>query len=212
VCSLSGHYNTLARTLAALRNGVRITPATYVAVPLPPIAYRIFRSSRSVDDLLNTTLTVREEFRDLRVRLLSLQTLLDDPTVALGDKARHKAGWERRWERFHSRYDRLGEANLAITNTALYAAAPEIPGAIGLDPSAWLRLLTTVRDTVPELWSRWRLRALHRSATRYLKAPDAELTNAIGAVRGAEVTSAEANEVQMLVSETTTAVVRLITF
>jgi hypothetical protein len=210
VCSLSGHYDSLARTLSALRSGVRITPADYVAVPLPPIAYRVFGLSRSVDDLLVSTLAIREEFHDLRNRLVTLQTLLDDPTVTLAAKARHKALWETRWERLHTRYDRLGHANLAVTNSALYKAAPEIPGAIGLDPTAWIHLLTAVADVIPELWSRWRLRVLHRSATAYLRAPDAELAKAIGAARGREVTSAEASEVHMFLTETATAFAQLV--
>jgi hypothetical protein len=212
VCSLSGHYSTLARTLSELRSGARIMPTEYVAVPLPPIAYRVLAMSRSLDDLLVSTLNIREEFRTLRDSLVTLQTMLDDPTVALSDKLRHKALWETRWARLHARYDRLGEANLAVTNSALYELAPEIPGAIGLEPRAWIRLLTAVADAAPELWSRWRLRALHRSATAYLRAPDAELAKAIGAIRGTEVTAAEATEVHMLLAETARSFARLVTF
>jgi hypothetical protein len=51
VCDLAGHYSDLAATLMALRRDVQVTAQPYVAVPLPPIGYEVFRRARSLNEI-----------------------------------------------------------------------------------------------------------------------------------------------------------------
>jgi len=196
VCDLTGHYSSLSSSVVAMRQQVRINPSAYVTVPLPPIGYEVFSQTRSFDNVFSSTLTVREEFTELRTRLGQLQQLLDDPSVSLKDKVRHRAKWKNAWESIHSRYGDGGEMKLASTSQAIYRMAPDIPGTIGLNPSSWVSLLTKIVEYMPELWGHWRLRALHRTFEHYVNSPDRELGRAISNLIGREIQNDEATDIQ----------------
>jgi len=196
VCDLSGHYSSLSSTVVAMRQQVRIDPSAYVTVPLPPIGYEVFSQTRSFDNVFASALTVREEFTELRTKLRQLQQLLDDPSVSLKDKVRHRAKWKAGWESIHSKYGGGGEMKLASTSQAIYRTAPDIPGAIGLNPSSWVSLLTKIAEYMPELWGHWRLRALHRTFEHYVNSPDRELGRAISNLIGREIRNDEAADIQ----------------
>lgn len=196
VCDLSGHYSSLSSTVVAMRQQVRIDPSAYVTVPLPPIGYEVFSQTRSFDNVFSSALTVREEFTELRTKLRQLQQLLDDPSVSLKDKVRHRAKWKAAWESIHSKYGGSGEMKLASTSQAIYRTAPDIPGAMGLNPSSWVSLLTKIAEYMPELWGHWRLRALHRTFEHYVNSPDRELGRAISNLIGREIRNDEAADIQ----------------
>lgn len=196
VCDLSGHYSSLSSTVVAMRQQVRIDPSAYVTVPLPPIGYEVFSQTRSFDNVFASALTVREEFTELRTKLRQLQQLLDDPSVSLKDKVRHRAKWKAAWESIHSKYGGSGEMKLASTSQAIYRTAPDIPGVIGLNPSSWVSLLTKIAEYMPELWGHWRLRALHRTFEHYVNSPDRELGRAISNLIGREIRNDEAADIQ----------------
>ncbi len=83
------------------------------------------------------------------------------------------------WKRLSTKYEFTGEVSLADTNSAIYKLAPEVPGAMALNPSSWIKLLKAAVEEWPELWSRWRMRALHRTLRSYVKAPDRDLGESV---------------------------------
>ncbi len=195
VCDLTGHYASLSSAVVAMRQQVRIDPSAYVSVPLPPIGYEIFSQTRSFDNVFASALSVREEFTELRTKLGQLQQLLDDPSVSLKDKVRHRAKWKDAWDSIHGKYGG-GEMKLASTSKAIYRTAPDIPGVIGLNPSSWVSLLTKIAEYMPELWGHWRLRALHRTFEHYVNSPDRELGRAISNLIGREIRNDEAADIR----------------
>jgi hypothetical protein len=201
VCDLTGHYSSLSSTVLAMRQKVRINPSAYVTVPLPPIGYEVFSQTRSFDNVFASALTVREEFTELRTRLRKLQQLLDDPSVSLRDKVRHRAKWKAAWESIHAKYGGTAEMKLASTSQAIYRMAPDIPGVVGLSPSSWVSLLTKIVEYAPELWGHWRLRALHRTFEHYVNSPDRELGQAISNLIGREIRNDEAAVIQEILDQ-----------
>jgi hypothetical protein len=179
VCDLSGHYRSLANALDELRRQTRIQESAYQIVPLPPIGLEVFRTASTVEQLSDAIVDVRERFTDLRSRLRNLQEILDDPSIGLDRKLKLRAKWMSAWKRLNTKYEFTGAVGLADTNNAIYKLAPEVPGAMGLNPSSWIKLLKVAVEEWPELWSRWRMRALHRTLRSYVKAPDRDLSESV---------------------------------
>ena len=196
VCDLTGRYSSLAAAIMAMRQEVRIDPAAYMAIPLPPIAYDVFKNTRSLDGVYASALEARERFADLRSRLGQLQQLLDDPTVSLKDKVRHRARWMAAWESLGQKYDPKTKMGIASTTHAIYKVAPDIPGVIGLNPSSWISLLTNIAESMPELWGHWRLRALHRTFEHYARSPDADLGRAVSNLIGHQIPDDETRDLR----------------
>jgi hypothetical protein len=201
VCDLAGRYSDLAATLMALRKDVQIAAQPYVAVPLPPIGYEVFRQTRSLNEIFNVTLDVREKYSDLRARLRELAEMFNDPTVPQKDKLLKRMKWAAAWRSLERKYDFSGKMEVASTTQALYKAAPDIPGAIALNPNSWLSLLTNIHEQIPELWQRWRFRALHRTLDGYLAAPDRNLGSAIEKATGRPIGDGEAADLEGFVGD-----------
>jgi hypothetical protein len=196
VCDLSGHYRSLAKALADLRQHARVDPVEYDVVPLPPIGLEVFRAASDIDQLPMAVMDVRDHYSDLRARLGELKVILDDPSVSLQRKLKLRAKWSDSWKKLGSQFDFSGALGLANTNSAIYKLAPEVPGAMALSPSAWIHLLTTVLEQGSELWSRWRLRTLHRSLRNYVKAPDRALGGSVERIIRRSVTADEIRDVR----------------
>jgi hypothetical protein len=204
ICDLSGHYRSLATALDELRQGLRVNAAAYEVVPLPPIGLEVFRAARSIDHLPGAILMVREKFADLRMRLRTLQEFLDDQSVSPMKKRTLMNKWMDGWKNLDSKYELTSAVGVANTNSAIYKLAPDVPGAMALDPSSWIKLITTVVQQWPDLWTRWRLRALHRTLDSYMKSPDRALGEAVEKVIDRPVTDDEVRdmrELQELVAE-----------
>lgn len=196
VCDLSGHYVSLSKVLDDLRQQTRIRQTSYEVIPLPPIGLEVFRMASSIDDLLVAVVNIRERYEDLRKRLRELETILDDPGIPLKRKLRLKKRWAHAWEALSTTYDFTGNLNLANTNNAIYKFAPEIPGAMAMDPGSWINLLKAAIEQSPELWSRWRMRALHRTLRSYVASPDRDLGDAVAKIIKRPVTDDEVHEVR----------------
>jgi hypothetical protein len=201
VCDLAGHYSDLAAMLMALRRDVQVAPQPYVAVPLPPLGYEVFRRTRSIDEIFDIVLDVREQYSDLRTRLRELADVFNDPTVPQKHKLLKRMKWEAAWRSLEKKYTFSGRMEVASTTQALYKAAPDIPGAIALNPNSWLSLLATIHEQIPDLWQRWRFRALHRTLDGYLQAPDRNLGSAIEKVIRRPIDDGEAAEIEGLVND-----------
>jgi hypothetical protein len=149
----------------------------------------------------DVTLDVREQYSNLRARLRELADIFNDPTVPQKDKLLKRMKWATAWRSLEKKYDFSGKMEVASTTQALYKAAPDIPGAIALNPNSWLSLLANIHEQIPELWQRWRFRALHRTLDGYLAAPDRNLGSAIGKVIGRPIGDGEASEIEGLVGD-----------
>jgi hypothetical protein len=216
ICDLSGRYESLAKTLYELREHARIDKTKYELVPLPPIGLSVFRHAKTVEGLPGALMEVREEFGDLRSRLADLQEILDDPDVSPNKKWSLRRKWTMAWHKLDSKYDLTSRSsstmNLADTNSAIYKLAPEVPAAMGFDPAAWVKLVTAAVEEWPSLWSRWRMRALHRTMKSYLDSPDKALGDAVEKIIKRPIPDdelREVKEVQDLMTQFTSSVVTI---
>jgi hypothetical protein len=214
ICDLSGRYKSLAKTLYELRERARIDATKYEVVPLPPIGLSVFRHAKTVDGLPNALIEVREEFGDLRARLGDLQRILDDPDVPPNKKWDLRRRWIQAWQSLDTKYDLTSHSsssmNLADTNSAIYKLAPEVPAAMGFSPAAWTNLVKAAVEEWPALWSRWRMRALHRTMKSYLDSPDKALGDAVEKIIKRPIPDdeiREVKEVQTLMTQFTNSVV-----
>ncbi len=196
VCDLTGRYQSVARVLDELRQGARMHESAYEIVPLPPIGLEVFQAAANVEELPDAVMRIRGEYEDLRRRLRDLQELLDDPSVNLDKKLKLRARWADAWKRLEKKYEFTGAVSLANTNSAIYKYAPDLPGAMALNPTSWIGLLKTTLQEAPELWSRWRMRALHRTLKRYVQSPDRALGESVEKVIGRAIDDDEVSDVR----------------
>jgi hypothetical protein len=196
ICNLSTHYASVSRALQALREGMQIDTSDYEVIPLPPIGLELFRAASSVEQLPTELVNLRERYQDLRFRLRQLKEMRADQSISLRRKATYSQKWMRAWEGLHTRYEFNGAVGLANTNSAIYKLAPEVPGVMGFDPRSWINLLKAAVEEGPELWSRWRLRTMHRTLKAYVKAPDRELGEAVERITKRPVTDDDVRDVR----------------
>ena len=86
VCDLFGKYCNLKDVLSKIRQSSILPTVQYLSVPIPPLPLLVIQRSKSVYDLLHSTLEVRHEYSNLRNSLSSLRQTLADLTIPPNEK------------------------------------------------------------------------------------------------------------------------------
>ncbi len=174
VCDLMGRYQDLASALGELRSRTRLSMASFLEVPVPPLPLIVLKLCSSYDDIVPRALDIREDYADLRASLRSLRSNLADDTLSPQKKLRAISSWQRSWATLRSYGD--GSSQVEFASNAL--DIPDLNSAIegdAFNAVSLSGLLKVVAQRGRRAFYSWRVRVLHRVARRYLATPDSEL-------------------------------------
>jgi hypothetical protein len=186
VCSLSAKYSSLREALEELRQRSRMPWYKYMSLPIPPIALQIYDKAKNVEDLVKTTLEAREQYQPIRARLYELREILNDEGVDLARKDKLLRSWRRTWRTLDALSGDLSVIEMAKTSTKILRE-DKIFESISFNDLAWLKIVERLLPWIEERFHIWKIRALHRTASHYKGASDAQLNAAVSSVLKREI-------------------------
>ena len=192
VCNLFTQYEELSDALQKLRDSAYISSKNeYVSAPIPPIPLIVMKGCNSLKDVLEKSLEVREEYKELRDSLTELRATLDDFDVPAKENLKAKEAWKKRWATLDRYKDKAASIDLATASLDSINANNAIDD-LDVDSVRIDKIIQHVLNFTKHGVRRWRVRLLHKTAESYLKEPHRELMGHIKRIFDYELTSKEA--------------------
>lgn len=179
VCDLSDRVRAIGVAaeevlrFEAQRTGIR-------HVSIPPVALKVLRNARTIDQLPYAILEMRQKFRPLREKMRSLGEILADPTLETADYFRLVRRWEEEWQTA-TRSAVTVTLGLGRTSGVLLAHGAEIATAMEEQHyvGAALSVFRLFRDSRHILAQRL-FRPVHYSVRNYIQGGHRQMVKAVG--------------------------------
>jgi hypothetical protein len=142
----------------------------------PLIALEVVKDSKGPSDALSRALDRREDFAPLRKRIREARAIVADDTVSLIKKRKLMDKWKESWLLARQIASSANGGFIAIATTILPFLSANIDASGAVAPQLSVaKLLQSLVQLAPRAVNTGRLRLIHRTTLRYLRATDQEI-------------------------------------